>query len=125
MVPDFRGFNMNPRNLLRIKLSSVPSDVLESVLSKWSVDYWNDSLWSRCDMCKYVDSRLPWEYLQKFDCFMCPLGKDSWCNGLGRTSRLHKMYHGYNETFWKQDVEKFRKMLQAELDRRNKEGNLS
>ena len=123
MVQDFRGFNMNPRDLFRIKLSSVPSDVLESVLSKWSVDHWHDSLWSRCAMCEYIDSRLPWEYLQKFDCFMCPLGKDSWCRGRGKSSRLH-IYCTYDETLWKEDVEKFRKMLQSELDRRNKEGNL-
>ena len=124
MVPDFRGFNMNTRDLFRIKLSSVPSDVLESVLSKWNVDYWNYSLWSRCAMCEYIDSRLHWEYLQKFDCFMCPLGKDSWCRGLSTISRLAIQYHYHNETLWKQDVEKFREMLQSELDHRNKEGNL-
>jgi hypothetical protein len=117
---------MNPRNLLRVKLSSVPSDVLESVLSKWNVDYWHDSLWNQCAMCKYTNSRLPWKSLPRIiSCFICPLGKDSWCNGHGRTSRINIMYHHHSETFWKEDVEKFREMLQAELDRRNKEGNLS
>ena len=116
---------MNPRNLLRVKLSSVPSDVLESVLSKWNVEHWHDSLWTQCAMCKYIHSRLPWKSLPRIiSCFICPLGKDSWCNEKRATSRLHGTYHGYNETFWKEDVEKFQEMLQAELDRRNKEGNL-
>ena len=107
------------RNLFRIQLKQVPSDVLQSVLSKWNVEYWDDSLWSRCDMCKYMNLRHP------FDCLICPLGKDSWCRGYARASRLHVMCHGcYNETFWKKDVEKFREMLQAELDRRNKENDL-
>lgn len=109
------------RNLFRIQLKQVPSDVLQRVLSKWNVEYWDDSLWSRCAMCRYINSRV---YLSMIGCLICPLGKDSWCCGRARASRLHVMYHGYNKTFWKKDVEKFREMLQAELDRRDKEGNL-
>ena len=123
MVPDFRGFNMNPRDLLRIKLSSVPSDVLESVLSKWNVDHWHDLLWSGCAMCNFMNTGLIKIFPRLLQCLFCPLGKDSWCTGRGKSSRLH-IYCTYDETLWKQDVEKFREMLQSELDRRNKEGNL-
>jgi len=123
MSPDFRGFNMNPRDLFRIKLSSVPSNVLESVLSKWNINHWNGSLWSKCAMCNFMNTGLIKILPKRVQCWFCPLGKDSWCTGRVNSSRLH-IYCTCDEILWKEDVEKFREMLQAELDRRNKEGNL-
>jgi hypothetical protein len=115
---------MNPRDLVRVKLSSVPTDVLESVRSKWSVNHWGDSLWSRCAMCNFMNTGLIKIFPRLVQCWFCPLGENSWCTGRSRSSRIH-IHHTCDETLWKKDVEKFREMLQAELDRRNKEGNLS
>lgn len=112
------------RNLFRIQLKQVPSDVLQRVLSKWNVEYWDGSLWSSCAMCNFMNTGLIKILPTRVQCWVCPLGKDSWCTGRRNSSRLH-IYRTYDEILWKEDVEKFREMLQAELDRRNKEGNLS
>ena len=101
----------------RVPIEEIPTEVLVSVLKKWSdfrkhvegmttkdgeKTFCTMCMWHVCDLCRYLSikchglSGSPYETIFEFtndDCKICPLPPLGWCTRTGATSKLHPLYY--------------------------------
>ena len=92
-----------------IEMRRVPGYVWDQVYDKWCEalkDGWNDKLWNRCSLCRWVHG-------VHQNCYECPLGRHNWCNGNSLTSRLSGNPDGLNPDLksWEREVKEFLRFI--------------
>ena len=91
-----------------IEMEYIPPEIWRGVRNKWISAInsgWHQKLWYRCDLCN-------WMRKSEFDCSACPLHNRGWCRGDGEESRLHIVYHRFNQNDWIRSIRAFLDLIE-------------
>lgn len=90
---------------MKVEMIDIPMKVWDAVYEKWTEALktgWDSNLWYPCELCRYIK-----DIYGCGSCYLCPLNKNSWCQGASQKSRLNIRYHHHDESEWIKDVELF------------------
>ena len=120
----------NDEELVQISLDDISSDAIKESIKKFTrllIEGWKGYKkkyglpWYTCKICIEVN-RIN-DYNNIWDCINCPLQPSKWCKERGNDSRLHRIYHNYNEQLWEKDVNDYIWWLTIEVETRDNYDN--